>query len=160
MPKRSAPPARRRYEAAHPTVTARVPAAVKTTLHARLAADGLTFSEWVQAQVAQATPDLTAAYERGRQAGQAAGETAGYARGQADGVRQGRAAAFRAGILASELLHAEGGHYDAGTVAGHVLAQPGQRAIVEALLPEEVNRAWRRLVRRVEPTTHRGGGGR
>ena len=160
MPKRSAPPARRRYEVAHPTVTARVPAAVKTTLHARLAADGLTFSEWVQAQVAQSTPDLTAAYGRGCTAGYAAGETAGYARGQADGVRQGRAAGFRAGILASELLHADGGHYDARTVAGHVLAQPGQRAIVEALLPEEVHRAWRRLVRRVGPTTHRGGDGR
>ncbi len=148
MPKRSTPPARRRYEAAHPTVTARVPAAVKTTLQTRLAAEGLTFSEWVQAQVAEHTPDLTAAYEHGRQAGQAAGETVGYNRGQADGVRQGRTAGFRAGILASELLHAEGRHYDAGTVAEHVLAQPGQRAVVERLLPDEVQGAWRRLIGR------------
>ncbi len=151
MPKRTIPPSRRRYEAAHPTVTARLPAAVKATLQAHLVADGLTFSEWVQAAVAGYTPDVTAAYERGRQAGHAAGQTAGYARGQADGVRLGRAGGFRAGILASELLHADGRHYDAGTVAGHVLAQPGQRAIVEALLPDEVHSAWRHLLRRVGP---------
>lgn len=147
MRKRTVPPARRRYEAAHPTVTARVPAAVKATLHARLAADGLTFSEWVQAQVAEASPDLIAAYEHGRQAGYSAGETAGYQRGLAAGVQQGTVAGFRAGVLAAELVRPAARHYDPGAVADRVLAEPGQRAIVEGLLPPEALPAWRRLRR-------------
>lgn len=149
MRKRTVPPARRRYEAAHPTVTARVPATVKTVLQARLTADGLTFSEWVQAQVAQAPPDPTAAYQRGRAAGHAAGEAAGYPRGVTDGERQGSAAGFRAGVLAAELAHAEHRHYDAAAVVRRVLDEPGQRARVERLLPPAAHAGWRRLIARV-----------
>jgi hypothetical protein len=148
LAKRTIPPSRRRYEAAHPTVTARIPAAVKTALQARLAAEGLTFSEWVQAAVAGYTPDLTAAYNRGHAAGVQAGERTGYARGQAAGERQALTAGFRAGVLAAELLRTAGhSHYDAASVARLVLAQPGQPALVERVLPDDVQRAWRRLRR-------------
>ena len=153
MAKRTIPPSRRRYEAAHPTVTARLPAAVKTALQARLVAEGLTFSEWVQAAVAGYTPDVTAAYERGQAAGMTAGEATGYDRGHAAGERGGLAAGFRAGVIADELLRTAGSHYDAASVARLVLAQPGQQALVKRAMPEDVQRAWRRLVRAM-PTAH------
>lgn len=150
MAKRTIPPSRRRYEAAHPTVTARLPAAVKTALQARLVAEGLTFSEWVQAAVAGYTPDLPAAYDRGHAAGVTAGAATGYERGRADGERVGAAAGFRAGVIADELLRTAGSHYDAASVARLVVAQPGQRALVDRAMPDDVRRAWRRLLREMQ----------
>lgn len=62
-------PSRLRYEAAHPTLTPRVPPEVKAGLEAKLAADQLTFSEWVRQRAAgkvQAVADVAAARVAGR----------------------------------------------------------------------------------------------
>jgi len=82
-----------RYEAAHPTVTARIPAKAKRTLDALLKADGLSFSEWVQARVAGAADTRHQAMAEGRQAG--------YRDGLAEGRVQGRTAYL---IMAAAML--------------------------------------------------------
>ena len=82
MPKAKSP-SRVRYESAHPTLTARVPAEVKAQLEAALAAERTSFSEWVRRQAAGST-------EARRD--DAALRAAGYAAGLADGRAQARAA--------------------------------------------------------------------
>jgi hypothetical protein len=93
MRRRKITPAREQYEAAFPTVTARVPAEVKQKLDTVLASQGLNFSEWVQAHVAEAA--------LGHEQAAAAGRAAGYREGLAEGRSQGRAAYL---ILAAAML--------------------------------------------------------
>lgn len=90
-------PSRMRYEAAHPTITARVPAEVKVALDAALAAEGRTFSEWVRQQVAGASA-VRREEDVVRQAG--------YAAGLAEGRAQARAAYL---ILSAAMLWQEHG---------------------------------------------------
>ena len=80
---RKASPARQRYEAARPTVTARVSAEVKARLDAVLQAQGLTFSAWVAAQAV----GVANRHERAN----AVARAAGYREGLAEGRAQGRA---------------------------------------------------------------------
>jgi flagellar biosynthesis/type III secretory pathway protein FliH len=148
MPNRR-PPSRRRYEAAHPSLTVRVPAAVKAQVQAAAAAEGLSVSEWVQAMAAGHTPDVTAAYEKGRAVGQQAGAAAGYQRGRLEGEPITSIAGFRAGLLASLFAADHDRAYDAATVAQRVVADPAQRAIVDRLLPAHYQADWARLVRQV-----------
>ena len=77
MRKRTVPPARRRYEAAHPTVTARVPAAVKAAIEQAAVVEGLSVSAWIQAQAAGHGTPVNEAYA----AGQALGERGGFLAG-------------------------------------------------------------------------------
>ena len=77
--RRGRSPSRLRYEAEHPTLTARVPAEVK----AALTAEGITFSEWVRGRAAG---DAAVRHEEG------AIRQAAYAAGLAEGRSQGRAA--------------------------------------------------------------------
>lgn len=148
MPKRRAP-SRVRYETAHPSLTVRVPAAVKAQVQAAAAAEGLSVSEWVQAMAASHTPDVTAAYEQGRAAGRTEGEAAGYQRGRTEGEQVGGLAGFRAGLLASLFAAAHDRGYDATTIAQRVVENSEQRVIVERVLPEQYRPNWARLVKRV-----------
>ena len=95
---RHCPPSRIRYEAAHPTVTARVSAEVRAKLDAVLVADGRSFSEWLQAQVGDVTDQ--------REQAMASGHEAGHREGLADGRTQGRAAYL---ILSAAMLWAQYG---------------------------------------------------
>jgi len=65
MIKHSKPPARQRYEAAHPTLTVWIPADVKTAIVLAAHAEGLSIGEWLQAQVAAHVTDVATAYQRG-----------------------------------------------------------------------------------------------
>lgn len=85
-------PSRMRYEAAHPTLTARVPAKVKAELETVLDSEGTTFSEWVRQQAAGAS-----AVRREEDAAR----QAGYAVGLAEGRAQARAAYL---ILSAAML--------------------------------------------------------
>lgn len=78
MAKRKVPPSRTRYEAAHPTLTVRIPVAVKTTIQQAAAANGLSVSEWLQAQVAGHVTKTAQAYQQGVQHGQQSGVYAGW----------------------------------------------------------------------------------
>ena len=92
MPKHSQPPARQRYEADHPTLTVRIPLAVKTAIIQAAEADGLSVSEWLQAQVAGHVTDVATAYQRG--------------------LTSGRRAGWMAGILSAQYVHATGRTYN------------------------------------------------
>ena len=81
--RRGRSPSRMRYEAEHPTLTARVPAKLKVSLDAALTAEGITFSEWVRGRAAG---DAAVRHEEG------AIRQAAYAAGLAEGRSQGRAA--------------------------------------------------------------------
>lgn len=155
MPKRRAP-SRVRYETAHPSLTVRVPAAVKAQVQAAAAAEGLSLSEWVQAMAASHTPDVTAAYEQGRAAGRTEGEAAGYQRGRTEGEQVGGLAGFRSGLLASLFAAAHDRGYDATTIAQRVIEDPVQRAIVERVLPAHYQGDWRQLVRQAKRGTTPG----
>lgn len=146
MPKRKISPRRREYETAFPTITARIPAAVKEKLAEVLRAEDLNFSEWVQAQVAGSGAQATAAYQRGRTEGEKAGEAEGYRRGRAEGEQVGGAAGFRAGLLAHAFANEHGRRYHAATIARYLAEHPEQRAIAERLLPAEYLADWRRTV--------------
>lgn len=148
MPKHWAP-SRVRYEAAHPSLTVRVPAEVKAQVQAAAAAEGLSVSEWVQAMAASHTPDVTAAYEKGRAAGHKEGDAAGYPRGRAEGEAAAGVAGFRAGLLTSCFAADHDRAYDAATVAQRVIADPAERAIVDRLLPAHYQPDWARLVQHV-----------
>ncbi len=91
--RRKASPARQRYEAARPTVTARIPAEVKARLDAVLQAEGVTFSAWVEAQAVGAAAQQAQA--------ETAARAAGYREGLAEGRAQGRAAYL---IVAAAML--------------------------------------------------------
>lgn len=96
-------PSRRRYEAEHPTLTARVSAELKASLDAALAAEGTTFSEWVRRQAsgaAQARRDESAI------------RRTGYAAGLTDGRAQGRAVYL---IIGAAMLWREYGDRLGGT---------------------------------------------
>ena len=82
--RRKASAARQRYEAARPTITARVPVEVKARLDALLEAEGVTFSAWVEAQAVRAA----AQHEQV----EAAARAAGYREGLGEGRAQARAA--------------------------------------------------------------------
>ena len=84
MPRRRLTPARQQYEAAFPTLTARVPSEVKDKLTTVLQAQGLNFSEWVQAQAAGAA--------LGHEQATATGRVAGFRAGLSEGRTQGRTA--------------------------------------------------------------------
>jgi flagellar biosynthesis/type III secretory pathway protein FliH len=145
---------RQQYEAAFPTVTARVPAEVRERLLAALKAEGLTFSEWVQARVADSAPQLAAAYERGLAVGRQDGEAAGYARG----VQVAGAAGFRAGLLASLFAAENGRRYSGLTIAERLLEQPEHRRVVEAVMPEAYRPALAALLRAAERARARASG--
>ena len=147
MSKRKISPRRQEYEAEFPTVTGRIPAAVKEKLAEILRAEDLNFSEWVQARVAGSGAQATAAYRRGRTEGQKAGEAAGYQRGRAEGEQVAGQAGFRAGLLASIFADEHNRHYDAVTIARRLLEAPEQRAIAAHLIPADYQRDWARLQR-------------
>ncbi len=102
--RRKTSPARLRYEAARPTVTARIPAEVKARLDAVLQPEGVTFSAWVEAQAvgAAAQHDQTeaaaraAGYREGlaRAARRAADPHAADAQAHGEGKRRTRRAGF------------------------------------------------------------------
>jgi len=140
-------PQRQAYEAQFPTVTGRIPAAVKEKLAEILHAEDLNFSEWVQARVAGSGAQATAAYRRGRDKGQKDGEAAGYERGRTEGERIAGMAGFRAGLLASIFAAEHGGSYSGATVAQRLAELPEERAIAERLIPADYRRAWERLMR-------------
>ncbi len=142
MPKRR-PPSRLRYETAHPTVTARVPVEVKARLDAGLQAEGLNFSEWVQAQVAGHAGKLADAHARGFAEGHAAGVKGGDAAGYARGLADERPIAANAGLVAGVLLVAFRGASQDGKALGdeetlgrHLLDRPDQRAVAEELMQQ------------------------
>ena len=145
------PPSRQRYEAAHPTLTARVPAAVKARLQAALAAEGLTFSEWIQAQVAGHVGEVAAAYNAGRAVGTAAGDAAGYRRGYADGAAWAAAVGFRAGLTVATWAHARGRTYHVPTLWDRLRADPAAPDVVAGLIPSEYQPLWRQLLRASPP---------
>ncbi len=147
MAKRKISARRKEYETAFPTVTARIPAAVKEKLAEVLRAEGLNFSEWVQVRVAGSGAQATAAYQRGKAEGEKAGEAAGYRRGRAEGEQLGGAAGFRAGLLAHAFANEHGRGYHAATIARYLAEHPEQRAIAERLLPADYHRDFARLVR-------------
>jgi flagellar biosynthesis/type III secretory pathway protein FliH len=144
--KRKVTARRQQYEAAFPTVTARIPAEVRQRLLAALKAEGLHFSEWVQARVAGSAPQLAAAHERGRALGRKEGEAAGSERG----VQVAGLAGFRAGLLASAFAAEHGRSYHALTVARRLLEHPDGRAIAEALIPTDYRKDWARPIRAAE----------
>jgi len=135
MAKRRAP-SRVRYEADHPNLTVRVPAAVKAKIQAAAQAEGLSVSAWVQALVAGHAADAAAAYERGRADGYAAGHTAGFRQGREEGEQAGRWGGWAAGLLEADFLAARGKAVDPGAVAQYLAQHPEQRAVVEAMLRE------------------------
>ncbi len=142
MPKRKVTPRRQEYEAAFPTVTGRIPAAVKEKLAEVLRAEDLNFSEWVQARVAGSTAQSTAVYRRG----QTEGEAAGYQRGRAEGERAGADAGFLAGLLVSTFAAEHGRHYRSEAAARRLSEHPEPRAIAERLIPADYRRDWERLL--------------
>lgn len=149
MPKHR-PPSRLRYEAEHPTLTARVPTEVRDKLQAALAAEGLNFSEWVQAQVAGHVADAAAMYEKGRSAGYTAGEKAGYRKGRQDGATVGQWGGFVAGLLEARFRERKGQAIDPDGLARHLLKHPEQRAVAEAVLKDrDYGQELARLLRRV-----------
>ena len=79
-------------------MTARVPAEVRARLDTLLAAEARSFSEWLQAQVTEATDQREQAVAAGRQAG--------YREGLAAGRTQGRAVYL---IMSAAMLWAEFG---------------------------------------------------
>ena len=147
MPRRKISARRQEYEAAFPTVTGRIPAAVKEKLAEILRAEDLNFSEWVQARVAGSGAQTTAAYSRGEQAGREQGEVQGYQRGRTEGERAAGAAGFRAGLLASIFAAEHGRRYNAATLAQRLAEHPDQRAIAERRIPAAYQRDWARLLR-------------
>ena len=134
MPNRRKPPSRLRYEAEHPSLTVRVPAEVKARIRAAAEAEGLSVSEWVQAQVGGHVADAAAAYERGRAEGYGAGEQAGYRKGRQAGEEAGRWGGFVAGLLEARFLAAKGKAVDPDALAQHLLQHPERRAVAEAIL--------------------------
>jgi len=127
-------PSRVRYEAEHPSLTVRVPAEVKAKIQQAADAEGLSVSEWVQAMAARHTPDVTAAYEKGRAAGRTEGEKAGYQRGRSDGEAAGRSGGLAAGLLEAAFLARQNKHWPVETVAGWLLEHSDWRAAAEAVL--------------------------
>jgi flagellar biosynthesis/type III secretory pathway protein FliH len=154
VPKRQRSPRRQEYEAAFPTVSARIPAEVKEKLAQMLRAEDLNLSEWVLARVADSAPQLAAAYERGRIEGRQEGEASGYARG----VQVAGTAGFRAGLLASLFAAENGRSYNATTIAQRLLEHPEQRRIAEGLLPEAYRPALATLLRAAERARARASG--
>jgi len=125
---RPKPPARRRYEAAHPCVTVRVPAEVLQDLRAGAAAAGLSVSAWVAALVRQ---------------GEAARRRASEAE-RREAVRTG----FHAGLLAATLAHAEGRRYHPRILLKRLEEQPPELvALAEQLVLRDLRPAWERLRR-------------
>lgn len=145
MPRRKVSPRRQEYEAAFPTVTARLPAAVKEKLAEVLRAEDLNFSEWVQARLAGSAAQSTAVYQRGRREG----EATGYQRGRTEGERVGGDAGFRAGLLASIFAAEHGRRYHSATVAAGLVEHPEHRAVAERLIPADYRQDWARLLRTV-----------
>lgn len=143
-------PRRQEYEAAFPTVTGRIPAAVKEKLAEVLRAEDLNFSEWVQARVAGSAPQTTAAYRRGRTAGQKEGQATGYQRGRAEGEDVAGIAGFRAGLLTAAFAADHDRHYPPEAVARRLVEHPEQRAIAERLIPDAYRRECARLLREVQ----------
>lgn len=151
MSNRKVPPSRRRYEEAHPSLTVRVPAEVKVKVQACARAEGLSVSEWVQAQAAGHNADAAETYRRGLEEGERSGEARGYAKGLREGGRQGRIAGYRAGILAYGLNLKSGRAFNIATIARHVLDTPGQAAEVgDILRAAGLGAAWARLMRAKE----------
>ena len=128
MAKRKVPPARLRYEAAHPSLTVRVPAAVKARIGELAKAEGLSVSEWVQAVAAEHQTDPAEAYRRGHDEGYAKGREAGRAEGFVQGRRMGADAGIRAGILLDCLAREDGRQYLAATVAKNLAADDDRLA--------------------------------
>lgn len=127
MPRRK-PPSRLRYEAAHPSLTVRIPTEVRAKVLAAAQAEGLSVGEWV-AKVGS-------------------GEADSYERGRADGERLGGIAGFRAGLIASAFAVAKGKGYRAPTIAKPLVTNHSQRAVAERLMPVEFQAEWHRLVQR------------
>ncbi len=150
MPRRKISARRQEYEAAFPTVTGRIPAAVKEKLAEILRAEDLNFSEWVQARVAGSGAQTSAAYSRGERAGREQGEVQGYQRGRTEGAQAAGAAGFRAGLLASIFAAEHRRRYDPATIARRLLERPDQRAIAERLVPATYQRDWARLMQAAE----------
>lgn len=121
MPKRKAPPSRQRYEQGHPSLTVRLPAAVKERVAELARAQGLSVSEWVQAAAAEHEADPADAYRRGRDDGYADGHKAGAAEGRRAGLAVGARAGARTGILLDVLARKDGREFDVTAVA-HKLA--------------------------------------
>ena len=149
MPRRK-PPSRLRYEAAHPSLTVRIPAEVKAAVLAAAQAEDLSVSEWVQAVAAGHAAEAADAYRRGVEAGLQEGEATGYQRGRAEGEQLAGAAGFGAGLLASIFAAEHGRHYNATTVAQRLARHPDQRRIAERLVPPDYRGDWDRLLRAVE----------
>lgn len=122
MPKRKTPPSRQRYEAAHPSLTVRVPAAVKARVGALARAQELSVSEWVQAAAAEHEWDPADAYRRGRDEGYADGHKAGAAEGRRAGLMVGARAGARAGILLDVLVRKDGREFDVAALADKLAA--------------------------------------
>ena len=134
VPKRK-PPSRLRYEKEHPSLTVRVPAAVKAAELAAAQAEDPSVSEWVQAMAAGHAAKAADAYRRGQEVGKTEGEAAGYQRGRAEGEQVAGKAGFRAGVLASSFAAEDGRSYDPATLARRLLEDPDQRTIAERLIP-------------------------
>lgn len=136
MAKQKTPPSRQRYEEANPSLTVRVPAAVKTRVGELARAQGLSVSEWVQAAAAGHEADPVEAYRRGRGEGYAEGERAGQAEGRRAGIAVGAQAGLRVGILLDCLAREGGRSYHAPTVAKSLLADVEQVQIALAAATE------------------------
>lgn len=104
MTKRKIPPARQRYEAAHPTLTVRIPAEVRTTLQQAAEAEGLSVSEWLQAQVAGHVSDVAQAYQ--------------------SGIDHGRRAGMYAGLLMALWAQQNGQHHDPVRIVRYLADHP------------------------------------
>lgn len=128
MAKRTVAPSRRRYEAAHPSLTVRVPTAVKARVAELAKAEGLSVSEWVQAVAAGHEADPAEAYRRGHDEGFAKGREGGMAEGLVQGRRMGADADIRAGILLDCLAREGGRQYHAAIVAKNLTADDDRLA--------------------------------
>ncbi len=144
MPKHR-PPARHRYDAAHPTVTARVPTAVKDQLYAVLEAEHLTLGQWLARQVGETRPENVMRGLKTRTALRVERE-ATHAPKWYEGV------GFWAGLIAAELKrHAHGRPYSLQKLLLRVRDRPEVCGAIGALMPEDLRPAWYEALRDLSP---------